>query len=68
MPKHEHTLIGQAFRQFQYPTVPLRPDDEVIGRIRDHHQQTDRPPPVVPSGAYRAEVLETLLGNAGRAC
>ena len=23
MPEHEHTLIGQAFRQFQYPTVPL---------------------------------------------
>ena len=24
MPKHEHTLTGQAFGQFQYPTVPLR--------------------------------------------
>lgn len=23
MPEHEHTTIGQAFRQFQYLTVPL---------------------------------------------
>ena len=24
----DHTLIGQAFRQFQYPTVPLHARDD----------------------------------------
>jgi site-specific recombinase XerC len=60
-------VLGHA--HLSTTAIYLRPDDhEVIGRIRDHHQQTDRQPPVVASGAYRAEVLETLLGNAGRAC
>jgi site-specific recombinase XerD len=60
-------VLGHA--QLSTTAIYLRPDDdEVIGRVRDHHHQADRPPLVVPSGSYRAEVLETLLGSAGRAC
>ena len=61
-------LPDQQPCRMHYPSDARPDDDEVIGRVSDHHQQTDRPPPVVASGAYRAEVLETLLGNAGRAC
>lgn len=59
-------VLGHA--HLSTTAIYLRPDDdEVINRVRNHHQQTELAAPVAPSGAYRPEVLETLLGKAGRA-
>jgi site-specific recombinase XerD len=59
-------VLGHA--HLSTTAIYLRPDeDEVIGRVRDHHHRTELPAIIGPSGAYRAEVLETLLGDAGRA-
>jgi site-specific recombinase XerD len=59
-------VLGHA--HLSTTAIYLRPDDDdVIDRLRDHHQHTARAVPVMPSAAYRPEVLETLLGNAARA-
>ena len=59
-------VLGHA--HLSTTAIYLRPDeDEVIGRVRDHHHRTEMPAIVGPSGAYRVEVLETLLGDAVRA-
>jgi hypothetical protein len=48
--------------------VYLRPrDDEVVARVREHHQRRAEAPLSPPSGAYRPEVLRTLLGGASSA-
>lgn len=47
--------------------IYLRPDDaEVIDRMQQHHAHPGKSPPVLPAPAYRAEVLNTLLGGAAR--
>ena len=33
MTNHDHTITGRAFRQFQYPTVPLAVSDDFKDRI-----------------------------------
>lgn len=39
-------------------------EDEVVARVLEHHRRRAEAPPPVPSGAYRPEVLRTLLGEA----
>jgi site-specific recombinase XerD len=45
--------------------IYLQPrEDEVVARVLEHHQRRAETPPPPPSGAYRPEVLRTLLGEA----
>lgn len=59
-------VLGHA--HLSTTAIYLRPDeDEVIVRVRQHHQRSvDPPPPVLVLSGYRQAVLDTLLG-AGRA-
>jgi site-specific recombinase XerD len=45
--------------------IYLQPrEDEVVARVLEHHQRRTETPPPPPSGAYRPDVLRTLLGEA----
>lgn len=58
-------LLGHA--RITATQIYLRPrQEEVVGRLRQYHlrraTQPDTPPPVLPDGGYRTEVLTALLG------
>lgn len=56
-------LLGHA--HLETTEVYLRPrDDEVVARVRQHHQRRAESPPATPADGYRPEVLRTLLGGA----
>ena len=58
-------VLGHA--HLSTTAVYLRPDDdEMIGKVHAHHQARPVPSIPVPAAGYRAEVLDTLLGAAGR--
>jgi site-specific recombinase XerD len=45
--------------------VYLRPrEDEVVARVREHYRRRAEAPSAPPTGAYRPEILRTLLGGA----
>ncbi len=56
-------VLGHA--QLTTTQLYLQPqEDEVVARVRQHHQSRRELPPAPPSGSYRPEVLRTLLGGA----
>jgi site-specific recombinase XerC len=56
---HAHLTTTEIYTQ-------PRPD-EVVARVLEHHRRRAEAPPPPPSGAYRPEVLRTLLGDAAGA-
>jgi integrase len=56
-------LLGHA--HLETTELYLRPrEDEVVARVREHHQRRAEAPPAPPAGAYPPEVLRTMLGGA----
>jgi integrase len=53
---HAHLTTTEVYLQPQ--------EDEVVGRVLEHHRRRAEPPPLPPSGSYRSEVLRILLGEA----
>lgn len=59
-------VLGHA--QLTTTEIYVQPrEDEVVGRVLEHHRRRAEAPPAPPSGAYRPEVLRTLLGDAAGA-
>jgi site-specific recombinase XerD len=56
---HAHLTTTEIYLQAR--------EDEVVGRVLEHHRRRAESPPPVPSGSYRPEVLRTLLGEAAGA-
>ncbi len=56
-------VLGHAHLATTEIYLQPRPD-EVVARVLEHHRRRAAAPPPPPSGAYRPEVLATLLGDA----
>ena len=55
-------LLGHA--HLETTEIYVRPnEDEVVARVREHHQRRAVAPPALPGAGYRPEVMETLLGG-----
>jgi site-specific recombinase XerD len=55
-------LLGHA--HLETTEIYVRPnEDEVVARVREHHQRRADAPPTLPAAGYRSEVMETLLGG-----
>jgi hypothetical protein len=55
-------LLGHA--HLETTEIYVRPnEDEVVARVREHHQRRAVAPPALPAAGYRPEIMETLFGG-----
>lgn len=55
-------LLGHA--HLETTEIYVRPnEDEVVARVREHHERRAVAPPAFPAAGYRPEVMQTLLGG-----